>query len=83
MVVLGRVTLGTSEVEKDLGILMVIVLKFSKDVEEQVNKANRILGLIRRSYEQLDKESMKLLFTALVRPHLEFGNVCFTKITLN
>ena len=58
-------------------------LKFSKHVEEQVNKANRILGLIRRSYEQLDKESMNLLFTALVRPHLEFGNVCFTKITLN
>ena len=78
-----RVTLGTSEGEKDLGIPMDSELKFSKHVEEQVNKANRILGLIRRSYEQLDKESMNLLFTALVRPHLEFGNVCFTKITLN
>ena len=54
--VLGRVTLGTSEVEKDLGILMDSVLKFSKDVEEQVNKANRILGLTRRSYQYLDIE---------------------------
>ena len=26
-------------------------LNFSKHVERQVNKANRILGLIRRSYE--------------------------------
>ena len=59
-------------------------LKFSKRVEEQVNKANRIVGLIRRSYQHLDKESVKLMFAALVRPHLEFGNVvCFTKITLN
>ena len=40
-----------------------------------MNKANRIFGLIRRSYQYLDRESMKMLFTALVRPHLEFGNV--------
>ena len=40
-----------------------------------MNKANRIFGLIRRSYQYLDRESMKMLFTALVCPHLEFGNV--------
>ena len=42
-----------------------------------MNKANRIFGLIRnrRSYQYLDLESMKMLFTALVLPHLEFGNV--------
>ena len=60
-------TLGTSG-EKDLGILMDSELKFSKHVEEQV-----LIGLIRR-YDQY-KERMKLLFTALVRPHLEFRNV--------
>ena len=64
--VLGRVTLGTSEGEKDLGILMDSVLKFSKHVEEQVNKTNIILGVIRRSYQYLDKESIKMLFIALL-----------------
>ena len=49
-------------------------LKLSKHVEAQVCKANRILGLI-RSYQYLDNETMRLLFTALVRPHFEFGNV--------
>ena len=68
-----RVTLGTSEREKDLGALMDSELKFSKRVEEQVNKANRILGLI-RSYRYHDRGSMKMLFTALVRTFLEFGN---------
>ena len=68
-----RVTLGTSEGEKDLGALMDSELKFSKRVEEQVNMANRILGLI-RSYRYHDRGSMKMLFTALVRPYLEFGN---------
>ena len=53
-------------------------MRFSQHIETQVNKANRLLDLIRRSYEHLDAESMKLLFVALVRPHLEFGNVVWS-----
>ena len=64
-------TLGTSEVEKDLGVLVDIGLKFSKHVEEQVSKANRTIGLIRRSYQFLNRKRMKMLFTALLRPRLE------------
>ena len=37
--------------------------KFSKPVEEQVSKANRIFGPDRRSYQFLDAESTKMLFT--------------------
>ena len=66
-------TLGTSEGERDLGVLVDSELKFSKRVEEQVNMANRIFGLI-RSYQYHDRGSMKMLFTAPVRPYLEFGN---------
>ena len=69
-----RVILESSEVEKDLGVHIDKDLKFSKHVEVQVNKANKILGLIRRSYEFLNGETMKMLFIALVRPHLEFAN---------
>ena len=80
-----RVTLGTSEGEKDLGIPMDSELKFSsmwksrstRQTESLVSLGDLISNLIKK------KQSMKLLFTALVRPHLEFGNVCFTKITLN
>lgn len=70
-----KVDLQASECERDLGIQVDSDLKFSKHIETQVNKANRLLGLVRRSYEYLDCETMKLLFTAIVRPHLEFGNV--------
>ena len=47
-------------------------------MEEHVNKANRTLCLIRnrRSYQFQNRRSMKLLFTALVRPHLEFRYIC-------
>ena len=51
-----------------------------------MNKANRLVGLIRRSYEHLDGDSLVQLYKALVRPHLEYGHViwplCF-KTDLN
>jgi hypothetical protein len=71
-------TLGKSSLEKDLGVHVDKDLRFSQHIETQVNKANKLLGLIRRSYEYLDGESMKMLFIALVRPHLEFGNVVWS-----
>ncbi|KAK7106602.1 hypothetical protein V1264_017836 [Littorina saxatilis] len=73
-----RVDLESSSAEKDLGVNVDTELKFSKHVETQVNKANIILGLIRRSYEHLDAETLRLLFVALVRPHLEFANVVWS-----
>ena len=39
------------------------------------NKANKMLGLIRRSFTYLDGPTMKTLYTSLVRPILEYGNV--------
>ena len=73
----GTVQAEETELNKDLGVYIDPELKVSKHVERQVNKANRILGLIHRSisYEYFNMEVMKKLFTSLVRPHLEFGNV--------
>ena len=64
-----------SEIERDLGVQVDKDLRFSQHIATQVNKANRLLRLIRKSYEHLDAESMQLLFVALVRPHFEFGYV--------
>ena len=71
----GTVQLEETELEKDLRVRIDPELKFSKHVERQVNKANKILGLIRRSYEYIDMEVMTKLFTSLLRPHLKFRNV--------
>ena len=69
-----RVELKSTDCEKDRGVHIDSELKFSRHMETRVNKANRILGLIRRSYEYMDGPSMKMMFSALVRPHLEFAN---------
>ena len=45
-----------SEIERDLGVQVDKDLRFSQHIETQVNKANRLLSPIRRSYEHLDAE---------------------------
>jgi len=67
--------LNATVLEKDLGIWSDPSLKFSVHVTHVVNKANQILGLIRRSFTYIDSSLMKTLYVALVRPHLEYGNV--------
>ena len=49
-------------------------LSFDKHIAEKVNKANSVVGSIRRSFEYLDKDTFKKLYTALVRPRLEYAN---------
>ena len=38
-----------------------------------VNKANIVLGMIKNSFSYLDTNSMKPLFTSLVRPQLNYA----------
>ena len=61
--------------EVDLGITIDSKLTFQKHVSVQVNKAYRVLGLIKRTFTHKDKLSFIVLFTSLVRPLLEYGQV--------
>lgn len=59
--------------EKDLGIVIDSDLTFAEHIIEKVKKANSIVGIIRRSFTSLQKDTFVKLFTAFVRPHLEYG----------
>ena len=67
-----RVQLDSIKEEKDLGVILDDKLKFSSNIATQVNKANKTMGLIRRSYSYLDKTSFRYLFNSLVKPYLEY-----------
>ena len=45
-----------------------------------MNKATKVMGLIRRSFTTLDTEMFRKLFTVLVRPHLEYGQAVWSPI---
>lgn len=67
------IPLITSEVEKDLGIYIDDKLSFNIHIQQAIAKANRLLGVIRRSFEYLDEEIILFLYKGLVRPTLEYG----------
>ena len=61
--------------EKVLGIIIDNELKFLKHTAMAIKKANRILGLIKKSFVNLVTEGLPPLYKSLVRPHLEYGNI--------
>ena len=68
------IELEKTSIEKDLGVNVDNELKFSNHTEMQVNKGNKIIGLICRSFTYLDRNSMLTMYKTLVRPLLEYGH---------
>ena len=64
--------------EKDLGVIIDNELKFDSHIQEAIKRANRTLGLIKRTFSYLDKEMFLMLYKGLVRPILEYGNVIWS-----
>ena len=59
--------------EKDLGVKIDSEMLFEEHISTKVRIANAIVGLIRRSFTHLDCKSFTKIYTAFVRPHLEYA----------
>ncbi|GAB0186325.1 mitochondrial enolase superfamily member 1 [Grus japonensis] len=69
---LGVDLLGSSSVEKDLGVLVDKKFSMSQQCALMAKKANGILGYIKKRVASRSREVILPLYSALVRPHLEF-----------
>ena len=69
---MGQDELAVTTEERDLGVLVDDSLEFDKHIHGVVNKANRMLGLIKIGFNSLDKESFMNIYPVLVRPLLEY-----------
>jgi len=65
--------LSSSLEEKDLGVLVDSDLKFDTHIYSKIKTANRMIGLIKRNFRNIDFEGFLLLYKALVRCHLEYA----------
>ena len=73
-----RKQLTHSEAEKDLGIIIDRKLVFKNHVEKTTAKANRTLGIIRRTFNHLSDRTFIQLYKTMVRPILEYRHSACT-----
>ena len=64
--------------ERDLGLLFTKELKFDKHISLVIKKANSILCIIKHNFCLLDPQMFRIIYTILVRPHLDFSCVVWS-----
>jgi len=63
---------------KDLRVTFDSELKCNLHIEEKVNKAYSVLGLIYRNFKYLSKNTLVMLYKTLVRLYLEYANCAWS-----
>ncbi|KAK7093852.1 hypothetical protein V1264_007538 [Littorina saxatilis] len=64
--------------EKDIGVVFDSNLSFDPHIRGVVSKANQRIGIIKRTFSFLDKDTFLKLYKAFVRPLVEYANVVWS-----
>ena len=70
----GFVQLERVDKMKDLGVTFDDDLSFKSHIYEKINKAYQMLGIMRRNFRHVDKDTFKLIYVSLVRSQLEYAH---------
>ena len=58
--------------QKDLGVIFSKDFRFRSHISKKVSESNQTLGIINRTFSYKSIPTMKMLYTSLVRPKVEF-----------
>ena len=63
---------------KTSGVITEQYITFEEHLTTKTNKANQMMGLIRRSFHHLNIQIFRWLYKALVRPHMEYSQAAWS-----
>ena len=69
-----RIVLEESSCEKDLGIFVSSDLRWRAHVDAMASRANKVLGMLVRTFNSREASLWRTLYVSMVRPHLEFAS---------
>jgi hypothetical protein len=70
--------LQETQVERDLGVMLDNKLSWAYQVDHAVQRANLVLGMLKRTFVHWDVKLFVKLYTTYVRPHLEYCSAAWT-----
>ena len=76
-----RVTLGVTEAEKDLGVIIANNCKNNLQAEKSINRANYELGRLRKTFQFFNLKLFRILYPTFIRPHLEFASAVWNRLS--
>ena len=79
---ISTVPIQTVSEEKDLGINIDNRLSFESHILKITKKAHQIMGIIRRTFQNLEPDVFLPLYKSLVRSHLEYGHAIWNPYLL-
>lgn len=74
---LDNVNIGSSKSVELLGFTIDQHLSFKPHIDKTIKKCHGIMGVIKKARGVLNIQLLKLCYTALVRPHLEYCSLVF------
>ena len=67
--------------EKDLGKIFQQNMRFEERISYTVNKVNRLLGLVKRTFSYIDKATFFTIYKTIIGPILDYGDsVCLSAL---
>ena len=73
----GNSSVSNCDYHKHLGLLLDNKLSFDYHLREQISKANKGIGLIKRLRKFLPRDSLLTIYKSFIRPHLDYGDIIY------
>ena len=65
--------------QKHLGLVLYSKLDFNEHISNEINKCNKIIGIMKKLYLFLSRKTLLIICKSIVRPNLDYADIIYGK----